>query len=248
MQFIKQIKKSNNKSSLLRYINCRNHNVQLLKKKNKIVIQALVITYGGAADKKITQQIAKNIAWHWNLPKAQIGIDNIKYRVVFKIKGKFIPSFPASIIKRNSDQKNIFIRIEEQLSTNISLMDGVCSNTGFFKKENIGYKGASTEAHEYGHALGLWPGEKDGHPQDIDQRGKGVPGIMYPRGSLVDSQYQWMPSSVAGEYGGTVMPDKRRVRQLDIDMLGLQNKNYKRKGTCRLGKLSNRHHEEIFKL
>ena len=57
-------------------------------------------------------------------------------------------------------------------------------NTGYFKLENL-YKGSTTAAHEYGHTLGLQ------HPADLDLRGKGIPGIMYPRGTLVDPQFQY---------------------------------------------------------
>ncbi len=246
MHFLKQLQKSNKLGELDRYISCRNHNVLLCKKKKIIKIYANIFTYGGAADKKITKQIATNIQWHWNFPKAKAEINKVQYLVQFKIKPIYFPGLSKKIIDKNKDQKNIFIRLEEQLSTDISIMDGVCSNTGFFKKANIGYKGATTEAHEYGHALGLWPGEANGHPQDTDQRGKGVPGIMYPRGSWVDAKYQWYPNVAAGETGGTLMPDCRRVRQLDIDMLFLASKKITSKSTCRLGRLSNRYHNVDF--
>jgi hypothetical protein len=174
-------------------------------------------------------------------------INNIKYTVRFNIKGQCFQSMQQNWINNNLDQKMFFVRVEPDVAhLGVSLMDGVCSNTGFFKLSNVAYKGASTEAHEYGHALGLWPGTDDGHPADLDQRGKGKPGIMYPRGSWVDSRYQYDPAAKPGEYGGTLHPDKRIVRQLDIDMLQLNTKNWNNKGRIRLGKLSSKYHLAVF--
>lgn len=53
------------------------------------------------------------------------------------------------------------------------------------KYPNVEQVGSSTEAHEFGHSLGLWPGTKKGHPKE-NLLGKGQPGIMYPRGTIVD--------------------------------------------------------------
>jgi hypothetical protein len=33
------------------------------------------------------------------------------------------------------------------------------------KYPNVEQVGSSTEAHEFGHSLGLWPGTKKGHPK-----------------------------------------------------------------------------------
>ncbi|HET6993777.1 MAG TPA: peptidase M10, partial [Chitinophagaceae bacterium] len=61
------------------------------------------------------------------------------------------------------------------------------------------------------------------HPTDLDLRGKGVPGIMYPRGTLVDPQYQYNPEGTAGDSnnGGTMHPKYRKVQQHDIALLNL---------------------------
>jgi hypothetical protein len=247
MHFIKHIRKQHALGQLDRFIGHRHFNVQKSNRKKTITINCLVLIYGNAATQKIAQQIAKNIAWHWNYPKAKVKIRGNLFKVIFNIKGQYFPSVKANIIRKNRDQKIFFIRIEHDVANvGVSLMDGICSNTGFFKISNVAYKGATTEAHEFGHALGLWPGTADGHPSDTDQRGKGVPGIMYARGSWVDARYQYDPSKMAGEPGGTVNPDYRRVRQLDIDMLGLAQKNWNQKGKIRLGKLTSKFHEDEY--
>ena len=48
---------------------------------------------------------------------------------------------------------------------------------------------------------------------------------MYPRGTLVDSQYQYEPAVPAGTKGGTMHPMHRRVKQQDIDLLKLNQFN-----------------------
>jgi hypothetical protein len=40
---------------------------------------------------------------------------------------------------------------------------------------------------------------------------------MYPRGTLVDPQYQYDPAKPAGVTGGTMHPMHRKVKQEDIE-------------------------------
>ncbi|MGZ8538454.1 MAG: peptidase M10, partial [Flavisolibacter sp.] len=87
----------------------------------------------------------------------------------------------------------------------------------------------------YGHTIGLE------HPRDMDFRGRGVPGIMYPRGTLVEPQFQYDPTKPAGVTGGTMSPIHRLVREEDIELLKLQKlefRNYK----AILGEFTNVYH------
>ena len=115
-------------------------------------------------------------------------------------------------------------------------MDGLGCNSGYFKLENL-YKGSTTAAHEYGHALGL------DHPRHLDIRDEGVPGIMYPRGTLVDPQFQYDPAKPAGVTGGTMHPMYRKVRQEDIDHLKLQRLEFKN-GLSLVGDFTNIYHRD----
>ncbi|MGB3090442.1 MAG: peptidase M10, partial [Chitinophagaceae bacterium] len=132
----------------------------------------------------------------------------------FRITSSFEPAIADINIYQNLDPRNNYFRIEEFAHGNISFVDGLGCNTGYFKLENL-YKASTTAAHEYGHTLGLE------HPHDLDLRGKGVPGIMYPRGTLVDPQYQYEPDKPAGAKGGTLYPIYRKVLQADIEKLRL---------------------------
>ncbi len=246
MYYYKQIKKQHSKGTLDRYIGSRNFNACISNSKKIILIKSTVIIYGGAANNKVAKNIAKNISVFWNKPKATAQINGVNYRIIFKIKGIYHPHLNAKIVSDNRDQKNYFIRVEPEISLGVSLMDGVCSNTGFFKISNVAYKGASTEAHEYGHALGLIPNTATGHPEDLDLRGQGSPGIMHPRGTWVDPKYQYDPKGTPGGPGGTVHPDKRKVKQAEVDLLKLGSRSYKNKGWCRLGRLTNKWHDVTY--
>ena len=139
-------------------------------------------------------------------------------------------------IYQNLDPRNNYFRIEEFVHGNISFVDGLGCNSGYFKLENL-YKGSTTAAHEYGHTLGL------DHPDDLDLRGKGVPGIMYPRGTLVDPQYQYDPKIQAGKKGGTLHPMFRKVLQEDINRLKLQQLHFKNSKAL-LGEFTNIWHPD----
>ena len=100
--------------------------------------------------------------------------------------------------------------------------------------ENL-YEGSTTAAHEYGHTLGL------DHPRFLDIRGEGVPGIMYPRGTLVDPQFQYDPAIPAGLKGGTMHPMHRKVRQKDIEQLKLHKLRFQNNKAV-LGDFTNVYH------
>jgi hypothetical protein len=182
----------------------------------QIIIYSHIITYGDAANPPITEQIRDEIETMWNEPKGILLLKGVELRVVFTITASFQPGIDPAEIYQNTDPRNNYFRIEEFAHGNISFVDGVGCNTGYFKLENL-YKGSTTAAHEYGHTIGLI------HPVDLDLRGKGVPGIMYPRGTLVDPQYQYNPAGAAGDSnnGGTMHPKFRKVQQRDIALLNL---------------------------
>ena len=197
----------------------------------QLTVYSHLITYGNAATPELTEMMREEIETMWNEPAANLKFDDVKLNVVFKITSSFQPDIIDIDIYQNLDPRNNYFRIEEFALGNISFVDGLGCNSGYFKLENL-YKGSTTAAHEYGHTLGLE------HPGDIDFRGKGVPGIMYPRGTLVDPQYQYEPDKQAGTKGGTMHPIYRKVRQEDIDNLHLHRLDFEN-GKAVLGEFSN---------
>lgn len=179
-----------------------------------LTIVSHIITYGNASTPGLTEQIRDEIETMWNEPRAYISFDRDNYLVEFKIFAEHHPLIQPEEILSNDNPRNNYFRIEQFAHGNISFVDGLGCNTGYFKLENL-YKGSTTAAHEYGHTIGLH------HPSNLDLRGKGVPGIMYPRGTLIDPPFQYDPSKPAGVPGGTMHPMYRKVLAGDITMLKL---------------------------
>lgn len=187
---------------------------------NTITITSNIITYGNAADEKVTETIREEIERMWNEPNGMIYLKGIPYFVSFRITAELRASIDIEEVYGNTDPRNNYFRIEEYAHGNISFVDGLGCNSGYFKLENL-YAGSTTAAHEYGHTLGL------DHPANLDYRGKGVPGIMYPRGTLVDPQFQYDPAKPAGVTGGTMHPMYRKVFAEDISSLRLERLTFK---------------------
>jgi len=186
---------------------------------NIITIHSHIIIYGNAADGTVTERIRDEIETMWNEPQAIITIRHSSYQLVFRITSEIKNDVTESEVLQNTDPRVNYFRIEEYVNGNISFVDGLGCNTGHFKLENL-YEGSTTAAHEYGHTLGL------DHPKDLDLRGKGIPGIMYPRGTLVDPEFQYDPSKPAGVTGGTMHPKYRKVFQNDIEQLKLHKLSF----------------------
>lgn len=189
---------------------------------NTIINTSHIITYGDAADAKLTALIREEIETMWNEPKATVYVNDIPFTVTFKITAAWHPAIGMEEVYSNTDPRNNYFRIEEYAHGNISFVDGLGCNSGYFKLENL-YAGSTTAAHEYGHTLGL------DHSEDLDYRGKGVPGIMYPRGTLVDPQYQYDPAKPAGAVGGTMHPMYRKVLVSDITSLKWEELRFENK-------------------
>ena len=187
---------------------------ELNLEEKSIIIRSHIITYGSMADDILTERIRSEIETMWNEPGAFCIINNTSLQVSFRISSELKKDIDQMEVLQNTDPLNNYFRIESFVHGNISFVDGLGSNSGYFLLENL-YEGSTTAAHEYGHTLGL------DHPIFLDIRGKGVPGIMYPRGTLVDPSFQYDPSKPAGVTGGTMHPMYRKVRIEDVDSLKL---------------------------
>lgn len=203
-------------------------------REGRIIICSHIITYGQEANHGLTEQIRAEIETMWNEPRAIIPYKGLSLPVQFLITAAYREDLTEMEVLQNTDPRNNYFRIENHSREHISFVDGLGCNTGYFKKDNL-LPGWTTAAHEYGHTLGL------NHPRDLDYRGKGAPGIMYPRGTLVDPPFQYDPAISAGQRGGTMHPMHRRVRQKDIEALQL-DKLLKLENTSVVGAFTNVYH------
>lgn len=188
--------------------------LEVNKEEQNITIYSDFYLYGDLATEALAIEFSKEIESLWNEPEAIIEYDNTKYEVRFKMNGFYAPNLSVGDVLSNTNPRNNYYRVEDFSPLNISWVDGIGSNTGYMFIENL-YRGSTTGAHEYGHSLGL------DHPENLVIIGKGRPGIMYPRGTLVDPEFQYDPNVKPGEKGGTVHPMYRRVLQNDIENLNL---------------------------
>lgn len=209
---------------------------ELLPAAQQLVIHSTIFFYGNVVTDALAAQVAKDIADHWNEPKATVYISGRLYTVVFAIEGIWSKSLTPDMVFDNENPRNNYFRIEEYAMNNISFVDGLPCNTGYFKLDNL-LNNSTTAAHEYGHTLGL------AHPQQLDIRGKGQPGIMYPRGTICDPQYHYDPLAKSGEKGGTLNPFTRQVLPSDIELLQLQQLPFNAQGRAIIGDFSAVFHE-----
>ena len=202
---------------------------------NTISIFANLYFYGYAANEILSKQIADDINNQWTLHNGKTNINGETYLFTMNVTGFYSPSIRQTDVNENTNPSNNYFRIEEYAEGNISFVDGINSNTGYFKLDNVLHH-STTAAHEFGHTLGLV------HPSILDIRGHGLPGIMHPRGTVCDAQYQYDPNAQPLAPGGTMNPQCRKVLQQNIDDLFLQKLHFNENGNAVLGDFTSEWH------
>ncbi len=210
---------------------------EIIKQSHQLIIHSIFFFYGDAATEEQSIQIAEDIRTHWNQPKGKAKIKADWYDVKFDIEGYYEPTIEPEKIFANINPRNNYFRIEEFSMSHISFVDGINCNTGYFKLDNL-FNNSTTAPHEYGHTIGL------DHPKMLDIRGKGQPGIMYPRGTICDPQFQYDVNALPLQPGGTMNPYSRKVLQSDIDDLKLHRLSFNRNGFAIIGDFSSIYHQK----
>lgn len=209
----------------------------LNKENNMLAITSIFVLYGDAANAALATRMAAEVESAWNEPDAFVSYADGTNSVRFFIHGRYEPDITPDEIHANTDPTMNFFRVENFSKINISFVDEIGSNTGYFLYDNL-INGSTTAAHEYGHTLGLV------HPNYLDIRGYGIPGIMYPRGTWVDASFQWDPDVPAGVKGGTLNPSFRKVLHADIVDLRLEKLRFDREGKAMIGDFTNLYHDK----
>ncbi len=210
---------------------------ELDKDRLLLTIKAHIILYGDSANEMLAVQVAEEIKSTWNAVNGQVVIRGTRYDILFSITGAYHNELKPSDVYENDNPLNNYFRVEEFSENHISFVDGIGSNTGYFKLDNL-LNNSTTAAHEFGHTLGLL------HPHHLDIRGAGTPGIMYPRGTIVDPHFQYDPDAAPASIGGTMNPYHRRVLQQDIDDLKLNKLSFDNYGRAIVGNFSSIWHRK----
>ena len=233
-----------------------------IDKENKtITVTSHYVFYGEGSSPELATQTAQDIQNKWNAANGKVTIDNVEYSVQFDITaehrdytlGRIDPNTGAIVqnsleneIANNTDYKNNYIKVEGRPTPqSISYMDswgaGDGANTGVWYNENINGEGTTTEGHESAHGWGAVKGTRDHHPVSKNLIGSCLPpGILYPRGVLVDEDYRYSNWKETGYYG--LDANKREVNQEDIDYLNLDKLEFDDKGSAKIGGLTKKKH------
>ncbi len=183
----------------------------------KATIYSKIYIYGSMATEKNRKNIEEEINQIWNEKSFDIQFLNRSYKLSFKVETIIVSREKAwQLFKDNLSSVNNFVKVEKPSAKEAIPNFMLGGNTGgLYTSNELGF--STTAAHEYGHGLGL------DHPNYGALKFNWEPDIMFPRGKLVQSQYQYDPKAKAGKKGGTLNPKYRQVSYLDLILITRSN-------------------------
>ncbi len=188
-----------------------------------------IVYSGPALTDAIAEASTREIQDMWSEVPTDVVVGGKTYRVEFDIDHVIAGRQP--LVNQDSCAYNFIQILPKTSSGDRSYYEGLGSRNGvFYTSDDLG--NSTTAAHEFGHGLML-------DHNDFDQRAEAVPGIMFARGTLVRSEFQWDPKAQAGAAGGTINPKYRKVRSADIKAIpfsSVRNKMFKSVGCLGDGK------------
>src|SRR6476619_480779 len=101
-----------------------------------IFVSSHIITYGTEAKPDVTDRIRHEIESMWNEPGAHLFLHQLHHQLIFRITAEARPDIPELEVLQNTDPRNNYFRIEKFVHGNISFVDGLNSNSGYFLLEN----------------------------------------------------------------------------------------------------------------
>jgi len=121
---------------------------ELISDRQILVIRSVFYFYGDAANAELARQVAMDIESNGKESGGRVRIKNLWLEIRFEIAGIYKPGLTPLEVYENTDPRNNYFRIEEFVSGNISFVDAIGSNTGYFKLDNLLHN-STTAAHEY---------------------------------------------------------------------------------------------------
>lgn len=188
-----------------------------------------IVYSGPALTDAIAEASTREIQDMWSEVPTDVVVGGKTYRVEFEID--HVIAGRQTLVNQDSCAYNFIQILPKSSAGDRSYYEGLGSRNGvFYTSDDLG--NSTTAAHEFGHGLML-------DHNDFDQRAAAVPGIMFARGTLVRSEFQWDPKAQAGAAGGTINPKHRKVRSEDIQAIpfaSVRNKMFKQIGCLGEGK------------
>jgi RHS repeat-associated protein len=248
----------NNNPILFKDSTGKSGEVTIDKETKTITIHIKFIFYGDKASLKVSKAAADEISSAYNSANATHTIDGEVYKVAFEVHYETVSVKEAQKIAKNNKSPRInFMRVEQNNKRMGRSFNEIGENNGFLNiDDKIG--SSTTGPHEVGHGLGLEHPAKslsfnsateDFFDSEINLLGKGQPGIIAPRGSIVDPEFRNNTKSKVNTIfgvpthnsnsGTTLKPERRKVTQENIDEI-LKNVKFDKNGNGSIGKATNK--------